>query len=278
VSVVYDQLKRVEQTQAEVPPAIEAEESLPLEEEIQHQQQEKWYRVKGSLLKGGSILLVLLGSMALFAFISSRKSPLPEETKPYILLPPEQTAAKPSVATPAAKQFPKEVFKPILAAKKEEVAKSRGSEPSVPAVDVGITVPKTERIKPPRVTPAMLAKSKKPLSPIQAGQQFYQTGALEQAVQAYEKALQEEPKQLEAYNNLGVVYTRQSRLKAAAKSFKQALAANPYYAEAHYNLAVLLEKKGDNRRALGHYLKFIEYAQSEHKQRVKQVEGHLDVD
>lgn len=288
MSVVYDQLKRVELTQVKAlpPPKGEGEkeegESLPLEEELKHQKQEKWYSIKSNLVKGGSVLFLLLASLASVVFIASRKGHSPDnQAKSFAVVTPKKVVAKSTT-----KRFPKETAKPSVVAKRASKVALSGSKASSlrqkqkvrtrKIVKTQITAIKPKELKVQKVNPKMLAKTNKPLPPLQTGQKFYQVGALDQAIQAYKRAIKEDSKQLEAHNNLGVIYTNKGWLKLADKSFHDALRINPYYAEAHYNLAVLLEKTGKKRKALGHYVKFIEYARPKHQKRVKKVKEHVN--
>ncbi|MBI5787558.1 MAG: tetratricopeptide repeat protein [Candidatus Schekmanbacteria bacterium] len=107
------------------------------------------------------------------------------------------------------------------------------------------------------------------------GQNYFKDKKLDDAIKSYKRALEEDPELLEAYNNLGVIYTQKGWFKSAIKNFKMAIKNNPYYADAHFNLAILYEKQTDNKQALVHYLKFIEYAQPKHRQLVEQVQKHI---
>ena len=63
--------------------------------------------------------------------------------------------------------------------------------------------------------------------------------APQEAVAAFEAALDERPDFPEAANNLGVVLQQQGRLTEAAASYHRAIALKPDYAEAFHNLARL---------------------------------------
>ncbi len=134
-------------------------------------------------------------------------------------------------------------------------------------------------LKPQKAKAAKVKKVKqKKLSKLQLAEKLYKEGKIEKAIKAYKKVIKKDPKLVEAYNNLGVIYTKKAFFVAARKNFETAIRTNPYYAEAHFNLAVLLEKLGDNKRAMTHYLKFVEYAQPKHQKIVRQVKNHVSFD
>jgi len=62
-------------------------------------------------------------------------------------------------------------------------------------------------------------------------------GKLEEAIEAYNKALAIKPDYAEAYNNMGVVLADQGKLDAAIDAYNKALAIKPDYAEAHHNMS-----------------------------------------
>jgi len=64
---------------------------------------------------------------------------------------------------------------------------------------------------------------------------------IREAITCYEKLIQIQPNHAIAYNNLGILYNRQSYLQKAEKSFKQAININPHYANAWFNWGNLLK-------------------------------------
>ncbi len=62
-------------------------------------------------------------------------------------------------------------------------------------------------------------------------------GKLDVAEQAYQRALELEPRHLEALNNIGVVYTRQRQLACAEEFLRKAVAVDEHYAMGWLNLA-----------------------------------------
>jgi tetratricopeptide (TPR) repeat protein len=79
-------------------------------------------------------------------------------------------------------------------------------------------------------------------------------GKLMEAKELYRKVIKSDPRNVQALNNLGVVYLARKNFKWAAIRFNDALAIKPDYADVHYNLACLYSQKKDFTRSL-HYLK-----------------------
>lgn len=74
-------------------------------------------------------------------------------------------------------------------------------------------------------------------------------GDFESAVAYYKKAVQFDPLNVEAINDLGVAYESLGDTITAANMYKKALELNPSYPPAYTNLAFLYEEKGDIRNA-----------------------------
>jgi Tfp pilus assembly protein PilF len=79
-------------------------------------------------------------------------------------------------------------------------------------------------------------------------------GKLMEAKELYRKVIKSDPRNVQALNNLGVVYLARKNFKWATIRFNDALAIKPDYADVHYNLACLYSQKKDFTRSL-HYLK-----------------------
>ena len=66
---------------------------------------------------------------------------------------------------------------------------------------------------------------------------LHQQGKLDEAAQAYEKALQVDTESAAAHNNLGAIELVRGRYDQAREQFKEALRIDPGYTEAKANLA-----------------------------------------
>lgn len=66
------------------------------------------------------------------------------------------------------------------------------------------------------------------------------------AIQLYERALQENPENVEALNNLGTVYQASGDLASAREAFRRAITVQPGYASAWSNLGMVLGSLGEH--------------------------------
>ncbi len=80
-------------------------------------------------------------------------------------------------------------------------------------------------------------------------------GRREQAIAAYQKALQCDPNQAETHNNLAIVFAQSSRLPEALEHYQQAIALAPDYTQSYYNLAKTYKALGNPEAAICHYQK-----------------------
>lgn len=76
---------------------------------------------------------------------------------------------------------------------------------------------------------------------------------LENAKKYYLKAIDEDPKYVEAYDNLGVVYRKLKEYDKAIESYKKSIALYPNGATAHQNLAAAYGITNDYENALKEY-------------------------
>ncbi len=69
----------------------------------------------------------------------------------------------------------------------------------------------------------------------------------------FQASLNLDPKQADAYYNYGVLLFNRKQYTEAEKEFRQALSINPYHAQAHHNLGFLFEQRGEIAKALAEY-------------------------
>lgn len=92
----------------------------------------------------------------------------------------------------------------------------------------------------------------------QRGLAFERSGSLKEAIQAYETAVQLDPKSAGAWVNLGTICFHQRQFTRAEAHYQKALEADATYALAHFNIGNLFDERGDYERALQHYRHAIE--------------------
>lgn len=85
-------------------------------------------------------------------------------------------------------------------------------------------------------------------------------GEKDKALEQYQKALSVQPDCAECLNNLGVLYLSDRQLGEAKAQFQKALQMRPEYADPHFHLALVAEAEGRVDEAKGHYRKFTELA------------------
>ena len=69
---------------------------------------------------------------------------------------------------------------------------------------------------------------------------FQDQGKLNEAIEAYKKAIQMNPKYAEAYYNIGIVFKDKGKLDNAIDAFKKSISIKPDYFEAFSNLIYLM--------------------------------------
>ena len=88
----------------------------------------------------------------------------------------------------------------------------------------------------------------------QRGLDLEETGApIDQAIAAYQKALELNPAAAGALVNIGTIEYRRGRFKEAERYYKQAVEADPKYALARFNLGNLYDELGDTASAFEQY-------------------------
>ncbi len=88
----------------------------------------------------------------------------------------------------------------------------------------------------------------------QAGLRRQQAGSLDDAEALYRRAIDTNPKSLNALNNLGVLFLSQRRDREAIDIFTRLIDVKGDWADPYYNLACLYSRQGDSPKSLW-YLK-----------------------
>jgi tetratricopeptide (TPR) repeat protein len=84
-------------------------------------------------------------------------------------------------------------------------------------------------------------------------------GKLEEAKSLYKKVVIIDPRNIQAFNNLGVIYMVEKNYKRAILRFNNALDIKQDYVDAHYNLACLYAQKNDVTRSLFYLKNAVEF-------------------
>jgi tetratricopeptide (TPR) repeat protein len=74
------------------------------------------------------------------------------------------------------------------------------------------------------------------------GVQLHQAGDILGAIEAYQEALEQEPRRVDARSNLGAAYARLGRFEDAAREYRRALEVEPGQVQVRFNLGLALYK------------------------------------
>ncbi|MFN2511358.1 MAG: tetratricopeptide repeat protein [Pyrinomonadaceae bacterium] len=81
------------------------------------------------------------------------------------------------------------------------------------------------------------------------GREYFDLGALKEAVTSYQRSLELEPRSAEVYLSLGNAYLKLQNNQEAGKAFQHATLLRPDLAEAHYGLGLFNFRLGRNKNA-----------------------------
>jgi tetratricopeptide (TPR) repeat protein len=81
----------------------------------------------------------------------------------------------------------------------------------------------------------------------------YRQRRFAEAEELYRKALEVDPRYALALFNLGNLYDEQGDLEHAREHYQAAVGLNQQYADAHFNLALVCEKSGETLKAVHHW-------------------------
>jgi tetratricopeptide (TPR) repeat protein len=103
------------------------------------------------------------------------------------------------------------------------------------------------------------------VDPVVEAERWFQQGLaledtgrpIDEAIAAYEKAIELNPGAAGALVNLGTIFFRDRKLKKAESCYRSAVVADPHYPLAHFNLANLYDELGHGEEAKKHYLEAI---------------------
>jgi tetratricopeptide (TPR) repeat protein len=92
---------------------------------------------------------------------------------------------------------------------------------------------------------------------VNLGTIYYRLRKLGEAERFYKQAIEADSKYPLAYFNIGNLYDEEGNLEQARKHYMTAIKLNPVYADAHFNLALLCERAGDSMKAVHHWKSYL---------------------
>ena len=104
----------------------------------------------------------------------------------------------------------------------------------------------------------------------------YQRGQLAGARTHFERALALDPDLPEARYNLANLYDEENQLELAIAEYRRVVARSPDFADAHFNLAIALEKVGSRIQATEHFRQYLELTEDQDTVWSRLARGHLD--
>lgn len=92
---------------------------------------------------------------------------------------------------------------------------------------------------------------------VNLGTIHYRLREFKEAERYYVLALEADPNYPLAHFNLGNLHDERGDLSSAQRCYEAALRINPRYGDAHFNLALLCERRGDTLRAVHHWKAYL---------------------
>ena len=90
------------------------------------------------------------------------------------------------------------------------------------------------------------------------GNALREQGRLEESVQAYQKAIEIQPNHPDAYSNLGIALQEQGRLEESIQTYRKAIEIQPNHSGVYNNLGVVLKEQGRLEESIQAYQKVLE--------------------
>jgi Flp pilus assembly protein TadD len=101
-------------------------------------------------------------------------------------------------------------------------------------------------------------------------------GSKEAAYEQYQKALALRPDYPEALNNLGVLFLSEGKLSEGKGYFQKAIQFKPDFAEPYFHLALIAESEGKDLEARAQFQKYLQLARDLDASFLLQIQNRID--
>ena len=109
---------------------------------------------------------------------------------------------------------------------------------------------------------------------------YHQKGQYDQAISAFNKALEIDPRHAESYNNRGIARFQKGQYDRAISDFSKVLEINPKDADTYYNRGIIYFQKGQYIKAVSDFNKVLEidpkHEKASYNQRLAYAKGQLE--
>jgi tetratricopeptide (TPR) repeat protein len=110
---------------------------------------------------------------------------------------------------------------------------------------------------------------------INLGVAYYNLQQLDQAIAEYQKALRVAPEDEAIHSNLAAAYVQQGKLEEALAAYTRALELEPTLSQAHFGLGVVYMQMGENEDAIEAFENFQKYDSGDDAMATTQAEEYL---
>ena len=108
------------------------------------------------------------------------------------------------------------------------------------------------------------------------GVAYYNNGLLDEAVAEYQKALEVAPEDAAVHSNLAAAYVQQGKLEEALEVYTRAVELEPALAQAYFGLGVVYMQMGQNEDAIQAFENFQKHDSGEDAMATTQAEQYLN--
>lgn len=110
---------------------------------------------------------------------------------------------------------------------------------------------------------------------LRLGQMQLEQGKTSQAIESMHKAIEQDPRMVEAYNFLGLIYLTNSEFDKSIEQFEEAVKIDPYFTDARNNLGIAYRRVGRLDRAEKEFQEALKNGNYRNPEKIYLNLGHL---